>query len=356
MPLTRCGTHVIGQYGPSRGREASAAPRTPPGLVDASVVLFAPPHSDERLVHHPVALALIRSRFEPTRVVRSATLSREVRRDVYLKLESELPTGSFKVRGAFYALSMAHERSPVGEVVAASTGNHGAAVAWAARELGIGARIFVPVGANRAKTTRIENLGATLSEVGADIEAARRAAEAYAAGRGAFLLDDATNEDVPVGAGTLGTELVQQLPDCAVVVVPVGDSALVRGVAAAVKSVRPGIRVIGVQASGAPSYYNSWRSGRVEPTETANTIADGLATTTPTAANVASMRELVDDMVLVSEEEMLDAMRMLDANDGIVAEPAGAAPIAVLRRGDRRYGGPVAAIVTGSNVAPELAR
>jgi threonine dehydratase len=302
------------------------------------------------------ALALIRSRFEPTRLVHSPALSRALGADVYLKLECELPTGSFKVRGAFYALSRARERGRVDEVVAASTGNHGAAVAWSARELGVAARVFVPVGANRAKTTRIESLGATLTEVGADIEGSRRAAEGYAAERGAYLLDDATNEDVPEGAGTLGTEVLDQLPDCAAVVVPVGDSALIRGVAAAMKRVRPAIRVIGVQASNAPSYYNSWRSGRVETTATANTIADGLATTTPTASNVAAIRELVDDMVLVSETEMLDAMRWLQVNDGVVAEPSGAAPVAVLRRGGWGHGSPVAAIVTGSNVAPELAR
>ena len=300
-------------------------------------------------------LPLVRSLFPPTRLVRSPELSRTLGTDVHLKLECELPTGSFKVRGAYVALRAATERGDVREVVAASTGNHGAAVAWAARALGIAARIFVPVGANRTKTTRIESLGARLSEVGADIEGSRRAAEAYAAASGALLLDDATSPDVPFGAGTMGLELIEQLPDVATVVVPVGDSALVRGVAGAIESVRRDVRIVGVQAVTAPAYHDSWRSGRVETTETANTIADGLATTTPTAPNVAAIRALVDDMVLVSDAEMIDAMRVLREHDGIVAEPAGAAPVAALLRGaSASFAGPVVAIVTGGNVAPEV--
>lgn len=299
------------------------------------------------------ALPLVRALFAPTRLVRSPALSAELGTEVHLKLECELPTGSFKVRGAYVALRAAMERADVREVVAASTGNHGAAVAWAARELGIAARVFVPVGANRTKTRRIESLGARLSEVGADIEGSRRAAEAYAAESGAFLLDDATNTDVPIGAGTIGFELLDQLPGLATVVVPVGDSALVRGVAGAIKGVRRDVRVVGVQASAASAYHDSWRSGRVETTATANTIADGLATTTPTVPNVAAIRQLVDDMVLVSEQEMIDAMRALRDHDGIVAEPAGAAPIAALRAGSA-FAGPVVAIVSGGNVAPEV--
>lgn len=306
------------------------------------------------LADHTAAIRLVRTRFEPTRILRSGALSKQLGTDVYLKLECELPTGSFKIRGAYYALWQQQQRASVAEVVAASTGNHGAAVAWAARELGVAAVIFVPVGANRTKTARIEGLGARLTEVGADIEDARRAAEHHAAEAGAFLLDDATNPDVPIGAGTIGLELIDQLPSCATVLVPVGDSSLIRGVAAAMKSLRRGVRVIGVQAMTAPSYHDSWRSGRVMPTATANTIADGLATTTPTAANVAGVRALVDDMVLVSDRDMLDAMRWLRDNDDVVAEPAGAAAVAALRRTTRSPRGPVVAIISGGNVAPEL--
>ena len=275
--------------------------------------------------------------------------------DVHLKLESELPTGSFKVRGAYYALCRHASDRHVSEVVAASTGNHGAAVAWAARELGIAAQVFVPVGANAVKTARIKSLGARLNEVGADIEDARRAAESHADRTRALLLDDATDAHVPVGAGTIGLELVQQLADFGTLYVPVGDSALIRGVAAAVKSMRPAVRVIGVQAAGAPAYYRSWLSGDVVTTATADTIADGLATTRPTEANVVAVRELVDEMVLVTEQAMRDAMHLLLTSDDVVAEPAAAASVAALLDAPRGHTGAVVALITGRNVAPELA-
>ena len=300
------------------------------------------------------ALQLLRNKFAATRLVHSRGLSDDVGVDVYLKVESELPTGSFKVRGAYYALSNIRERGTVSEVAAASTGNHGAAVAWAARELGLKARVFVPVGANAVKTGRIKSLGATLTETGADIEAARRAADAHAAATGALVLDDATNSDVPLGAGTIGAEILEQLPSCATMVVPVGDSALIRGVASAAKAIEPNVFVVGVQAANAPAYYESWRSGRVIATETANTMADGLATTTPTASNVDAIRMLVDEMTIVTEDEMAAAMRLMRETDGLIAEPASAAAVAAIRSLRGKLRGPVVAVITGGNVAPEI--
>ena len=273
---------------------------------------------------------------------------------MHLKLESELPTGSFKVRGAYYALWKHARERTVSEAVAASTGNHGAAVAWAARELGVAAQVFVPVGANAVKVARIKSLGARLTEVGADIEDARRAAESHASRTGALLLDDATDAYVPIGAGTIGLELVEQVADFGTLYVPVGDSALIRGVAAAVKSRRPEVRVIGVQAAGAPAYHRSWQSGEVVTTATADTIADGLATTRPTEANVGAVRELVDEMVLVTEQAMRDAMQLLLTSDDVVAEPAAAASVAALLDAPRAHPGSVVALITGRNVAPEL--
>ena len=312
---------------------------------------------------HPVPLSssnsareLLGTQFGPSRLVRSTAIATHIGRDVYLKLENELPTGSFKVRGAYIALWAQTRRARVSEVVAASTGNHGAAVAWAGRELGVAARIFVPLGVNARKAQRIRELGAHLTEVGRGIEDARAAAESYVAEGDAFLLDDATSDDVPAGAGTIGVEVVEQLPGVATVVIPVGDSALIRGVAAAVKSVRADVRVVGVQSSGAPAYYRSWKAGHVITTETADTIADGLATTRPTVPNVAGIGTLVDEMVLVTDDELLDAMRLLLGSEGIVAEPAGAASVAALMRGSGSSGsGPVVALITGGNVAPEVA-
>jgi threonine dehydratase len=300
------------------------------------------------------ALPLLRERFPATPLRPSPHLSERAGTGVHLKLESELPTGSFKVRGALYALWKHRQDREVLEVVAASTGNHGAAVAWAARELGVPAHIYVPVGANAVKIDRIRSLGAHLTETGADIEAARRAAEAHAVKPGALLLDDATDAHVPVGAGTIGIELLEQMPSARVVIVPVGDSALIRGVASALKAAHSDVRIIGVQAVGAPAYHRSWHAGRVIETATADTIADGLATTRPTASNVEGIRRLVDEMVLVTDEAMIDAMRLLVRGDDVIAEPSSAASVAALLQSPLPLDGPVIALITGSNVAPEI--
>ena len=290
----------------------------------------------------------------PTRLIRAESLSRDGQH-VWLKLESELPTGSFKVRGALYSLAARLEQGPVAEVVAASTGNHGAAVAWAAGKLNLRARIFVPSGANPSKTGKIRTLGGALTETGSTLTHAIRAAEEYARESGSFLLADAGDSDVPVGAGTMGSEIVEQLPEVDVIYCGVGDTAFIRGVARAAKKVKPGVRVIGVQAEEAPAYYRSWKSGRVERTDTANTIADGLATTDPLQPNVDAIRELVDDMQLVSESEMLAAITHMLYEEHLVVEPAAAATVAALRRSPSADTN-VVLVMSGGNVAPDILR
>jgi [ribosomal protein S5]-alanine N-acetyltransferase len=299
------------------------------------------------------ARSLLAAYFEPTPLVRAESLSKAWR-DVYLKNETLLPTGSFKVRGAIYALSANLARGPLREVIAASTGNHGAAVAYAAQRLEIQARIFLPANPNPVKATRIRELGATLVEGGADLSAAIDAAYEYAERTGAFFLHDAADPDIPVGTATIGAELIDQLPEVDLVYVPMGDTALIRGVASAVKARRPTARIVGVVAAAAPAYYLSWMDGAVVETAPVTTIADGLAVSRPLALNVAAIRELVDEVETVSEGEMMDAMALLSAREGIVAEPAAAAATAaILKRPDRS--GAIVALVTGSNLAPDLA-
>ena len=292
----------------------------------------------------------------PTRIVRSAHLSSVTGCDVWLKLESELPTGSFKVRGALYALERACSQRSILEVVAASTDYHGAAVAYAAQQLDIAARIFVPSNANPLKCDTIRTLGAAVTLVGKTIEDARSAARAHARASRAFVLDDATNEDVPVGASAIASEVLDQLSGVRAVYIPVGDSALIRGVAAVLKSKQRDIEVIGVQAATAPAYYLSWRSNQLVTTETADTIADGLATTRPTADNVQAVRALVDEMMLVTDDAMSKAIQVLYAHDGVVAEPAAAAPAAALLERQHAANTIVVLVITGSNISPELRR
>lgn len=298
------------------------------------------------------ARALLARYFEPTPLARAESLSK-AGRDVYLKNETRLPTGSFKIRGAIYALSANLARGPLREVIAASTGNHGAAVAYAGKHLGVPVRIFLPANPNPVKAARVRELGATLVEGGADLSAAIDAAYAHAARTGAFFLHDAADPDIPVGTATIGAELVDQLPEVDAVYVPMGDTALIRGVASAVKSRRPNVRVVGVVAAEAPAYYLSWKDGGVVETATANTIADGLAVRRPLAPNVAAIRELVDEVETVSERELLDAIALLDSRESIVAEPAAAAATAALLKRPDSTGTSVV-LVTGGNIAPDL--
>ena len=298
------------------------------------------------------------SRYLPkTRLTRAASLERNSEQHVFLKLENELPTSSFKVRGAIYALHVNEQRVETREVVASSTGNHGAAVAYAAQLLGWKARIFLPEKNNPVKRKNIERLGAAIEEKGKlDLAGAFEAASAYAQRTGAFFLNDATDEDLPAGPGTIACELCQQLPEVDAIYVPMGDTALIRGVAYAAKQISGSVKIIGVQSERAPSYFLSWKEGRAIETETCDTIADGLATRTPVVANVRVIRELVDEVMLVSEEEMLRAIGQLAIDEHIVAEPAGAAATAAFLKSKSEGKKNVVLLVTGANVAGDVLR
>ena len=321
------------------------------------------------------AQSLLARYFGPTRIARAASLS-SPGRDVFLKIESSLPTGSFKVRGAVYSLSVNLARAAITEVVCASTGNHGAAVAYAAKLLGVPATIFLPDHPNPVKAARIRELGARIVEAGADLSAAIDAAQKYAAGAPAFFLHDARDPDVPAGAATIALEIVEQLPDVDVVYVPMGDTALIRGVASAAKQHCSSIRIVGVVAEQAPAYLLSWRRAQgsglradsrepsaddVVETATCDTIADGLAVRRPLADNVAAIRELVDEIVAVNEQEMRAAIAWLDTREQVIAEPAGAASTAAFLKREGHAGRVLSdptrttvLLVTGCNLPPAL--
>jgi threonine dehydratase len=293
--------------------------------------------------------------FARTRLVAAPFLSQKKGKNVYLKLETELPTGSFKVRGAFWALAQRMSRGTVREVVASSTGNHGAAVAYAAKQFAIAARIFLPVNCNAVKRARIAALGAAIVESGGgDLASAFALASEYAKQPGVYFLNDATDTDLPAGPATIGCEILEQLRETTAIFVPMGDTALIRGVAAAAKQIAPQVKIIGVQAERAPAYYLSWKEGKVVGTETCDTIADGLATRTPEAANVSEVKDLVDDVMLVSEEQMLRAIEVLLLEERVLAEPAGAASTAALLNSSADCGEHVALVVSGANISREV--
>ena len=293
--------------------------------------------------------------FVPTRLVEAPSLSRLTGKQVRLKLETELPTASFKVRGAMWALSERLKKEPVTEVVATSTGNHGAAVAYAAQSLGVRATIFLPENCNLVKRDRIAKLGATIVER-KDLTDAFEEVKRYGKERSAYFLNDATDPVLPAGPGTIGMEILEQAPDTDAIYVPMGDTALIRGIAAAAKQISPGVKIVGVQAERAPAYALSWRRGEAICTETCDTIADGLATRTTFAENVVAIRELVDDVMLVGEEQMLDAIGRLLFEEQVLAEPSGAATTAALLSKTDSDLDKVALVVSGANISKEVLR
>ena len=303
------------------------------------------------------ARELLRRFLQPTRLVRAERIGRASDTQIYLKLETDLPTGSFKPRGALYALMKNLEQRSVKGVVAASTGNHGAAVAYAARLAKLPATIFLPESPNPIKRARIVALGANVREVESQGPSLANAAEEFAVENDYYFLNDASDELVPVGTATIAAEILDELPTPDALIVPMGDTALIRGVAAEAKRRHPGVRIVGVQAAEAPSYFRSWHEGRVVTTETCDTIADGLATCIPLELNVRVIRELVDEVCLVSEDELLQGIRTLLIEEHIVAEAAGAAATAAYLQKPTAYAdGTVVLLVTGSSIPQELLR
>ena len=298
------------------------------------------------------------SRFlRPTRLVQAERLGRDTDTHIHLKLEAELPTRSFKPRGALYALMKTLQQRSIKGVVAASTGNHGAAVAYAARLAKLPATIFLPQSPNPIKRARIVALGGTVQEVEWKAESLGDAAAAFAEAHDYYFLNDASDELVPVGTATIAAEILDELPAPDVIIVPMGDTALIRGVAAEAKRRLPRIKIVGVQAAEAPSYVRSWREDHVVTTETCNTIADGLATCVPLAPNVRAIRELVDDVCLLSEAELLQGVRTLLFEEHLVAEAAGAAALAAYLQNPAAYAGRrVVLLVTGANIPHDLLR
>ena len=301
------------------------------------------------------ARELLRRFLKPTRLVPAERVGRESNTQIYFKLETELPTGSFKPRGALYALTKNLEQRSIKGVVAASTGNHGAAVAYAARLAKLPATIFLPESPNPIKRARIVALGATVKEVESKGQSLADAAAAFAQEHDCYFLNDASDELVPVGTSTIAAEILDELPEPDVIIVPMGDTALIRGVAAEAKRRRPGVKIVGVQAAQAPSYVRSWQENRVVTTDTCDTIADGLATSVPLEPNVRAIRELVDEVCLLSEGELLRGIHTLLFEEHLVAEAAGAAALAAYLQNPTAYAGrSVVLLVTGSNISHEL--
>jgi threonine dehydratase len=277
---------------------------------------------------------------------------------VHLKCENLQRTGSYKIRGAYNRLSKLTDEEKARGVVAASAGNHAQGVAFAARELGIKATIFMPVGVALPKLSATRDYGAEVVLRGTTVAEPLLAAAEYARETGAILIPPFDHADVITGQGTLGLEILDQVPDLETVIVPIGGGGLISGVASALKqrAARDGrrIRVIGVQAENAAAYPPSIAAGEVMSINILPTIADGIAVAKPGLLNFDIVRGAVDEIVTVSEDDTARALLVLLERAKLVVEPAGAVAVAAILAGKVTPTGPTVAILSGGNIDPLL--
>ncbi len=306
------------------------------------------------------ARARLRPYLAPTPLVTAPALTEALGLDVRLKLETLQPIGAFKVRGGINlvaAIEQGAEPRPAG-FCTASTGNHGQSIAYAARLFGYPAVIYAPENCNPIKADAMRRLGAEVVLAGPDFDAARLESEQAALARGFRYVDPVDPLLIP-GVGTATLEVMEEWPDVETIVVPLGGGSGTIGACLAGKGVKPDLEVIAVQAAGAPAFYNSWRSGRLESTERADTFAEGLATRVAFEPALRQLRGVLDHMVLVSDDEIERAIVTLLRHAHLLAEGAGAASTAAVSQPGlqtRLAGKKVALMVSGANLTPEVLR
>ncbi len=290
-----------------------------------------------------------------TPLVRSQFLSELCSGDVWLKLENLQVTNSFKPRGAFNRLLHLSAKERNG-IVTASAGNHGQAVAYAAQKLGVSARIVVPETTPKIKIDGIRKYGADLALFGGTYDAAEQKAKELALKDGCVYISPYNDELTIAGHGAVGLEIIEALPNVDAVIVPVGGGGLISGVSIAVKSVKPSVRVIGVQSEASPVMYKSLRAGRIVDARMKETIAEGLAGgIEKDTVTFRIIQEYVDELLLVREETIRRAVYLLWAQEKQVAEGSGAAAIAPMIENKSKFAGKtVVAVVTGGNIDAEL--
>ncbi len=277
--------------------------------------------------------------------------------EAYVKHENYNPTGAFKIRGGLNLVAQLTADERQRGVITASTGNHGQSIALAAKLYGVKAIVCVPKGANPIKVASIRSYGASILEEGADYDEARLNAENQAKQHGFRYIHSANEPQLIAGVGTLALEMIEDQPDLDVVIAPVGAGTCACGTAIAYKALSPQTRIIAVQTQVLPAVYNSWKSGKLESTPSAKTIADGLGTRQAFELPVKILRELADDFVLVSEAEIRTAIKLYVESAHTIAEGAGAAPLAAaIKLHEQLRGKKVGLILTGANITGDALR
>jgi threonine dehydratase len=287
----------------------------------------------------------------PTPLLHSLALSEKLGFELHLKLENLQPIGAFKVRGGIYLLSSLSDAERNRGVVTASTGNHGQSIAYAAKLFGVRSVIYMPAVANPMKVAAMRRLGAEVVFEGADFDECRGAAEQRANRDGMYFVHSADDHHLIAGVATQTLEMLERQPDLDCVIVPVGGGSGLSGACIAGKAISSDLRVIGVQAAGAPVVYESWKQRKVLSFDSIDTFAEGLATRVAFAMPSRIIWDAVDDICLVSDVELRQAMAALLEYAHVAAEGAGAASLAAAwRLREQLQGKKVACVVSGGNV------
>jgi threonine dehydratase len=317
---------------------------------------FRMPHPLHRLMLDDVrgAQKMLAGVARVTAMEGSRHLSSLVGAPVHLKCENLQRTGSFKLRGAYVRIAgLRPEERAVG-VVAASAGNHAQGVALASQLLGVHATVFMPVGAPLPKVAATRQYGADVRMHGHVVDETLAAAEEYALRTGAVFIHPFDHPDVIAGQGTVGLEILEQCPEVRTVLVGIGGGGLAAGIGLAVKSLRPDVKVIGVQAEGAAAYPPSLAAGHPVVIDSPVTMADGIKVGRPGDVPFALVQEYVDEVRTVSEDALSSALLLCLERAKLVVEPAGASPVAALLSDPKSFEGPVVAVLSGGNVDPLL--
>ena len=290
-----------------------------------------------------------------TPLVRVDKLSEELGCDYYVKLENLQPTGAFKVRGGVNLVGTAPDQERQAGLVSASTGNHGQSIAYAGRLFGTRVIIYAPSqNINERKMQAMRDLGAEVRLHGRDFDEARLEAERAAESEGCRFVHSANEPRLIAGVGTIGLEIFEDLPDVDVIIAPAGGGSCASGNSIVANHENPKVRVIAVQSKSAPAMWHAWKNRRLDPYPTMETEHEGLATRVPFELTNRILWELLADFVLVTDEEINGAIRLLAIHAKQVAEGAGAASLAAaIKLRDQLRGKKVVGIVTGGNIAPE---
>ena len=296
------------------------------------------------------AANLLKGIINKTDLQYSHTYSQWFGQKVFLKPENLQRTGSYKIRGAYNKLRTLNEEERSRGVMTASAGNHAQGLALAARMTGIKATVFMPKTAPITKMEATRGYGAEIVSIGDNFDETTAEALKWQKESNALFISPFNDDYIIAGQGTIGLEILEDCPDVKTIIVPIGGGGVISGISLAVKSLKPEVKIIGVQASGSPAYYNSFHKGMLSPVKSSDTIADGINIKEPVERTFNIIKNYVDDVITVDDEEISEAMLYLLERSKLVVEPSGAVAMAALINGRIKSSGDTVVLLSGGNV------